>query len=145
MAKLTLKNFIEFTNTNGKLIKAVKRQSGDNWDDFQDYLKDVSNSPCGAAGGFYGFIYYSETCAFWRRNRKVITERLNDLAFELGENMLQMVMSFGGIKGKFSEDEVGRALYGNYNSDLDQIYNVFAWFALEEVANWYSDFEYENR
>ena len=146
MAKLTLKNFIEFTNTNGKLIKAVKLQSGNNWDDFQDYLKNVSSSPCGAAGGFCGFVYYSETCAFWRRNRKIITEQLNDLAFSLGENVLQMVMSFGGIKdGDFSEDEIGRALYGRYNSDLDQIYNVFAWFALEEVAIWYSDFEYENR
>ena len=146
MAKLTLKNFIEFTNTDGKLIKAVKRQYGYGWDDFQDCLKNVSNSPCGAAGGFGGFIYYSETVAFWRRNRKIITERLNDLAFELGENTFQMVMSFGGVKdGDFSEDEIGRALYGNYNSDLDLIYNVLAWFALEEVANWYSDFEYENR
>lgn len=145
MAKLTLKNFIEFTNTDGKLIKAVKRQCGYGWNDFQDYLKNVSNSPCGAAGGFSGFIYYSETSNFWRRNREIITERLKDLAFELGENVLQMVMSFGGIKdGDFSEDEVGRALYGRYNSDLDFIYNVFAWFALEEVANRYSDFEYEN-
>ena len=75
MAKLRLKDFVEFTNTDGKLIKAVKRQSDYNWDDFQDYLKNVSNSPCGAAGGFGGFIYYSETCAFWRRNRKIITER----------------------------------------------------------------------
>lgn len=146
MAKLTLKNFVKFTNTDGKLIKAVKRQYGYGWDDFQDYLKNVSNSPCGAAGGFCGFIYYSETTEFWRKNRKIITERLNDLAFELGENVLQMVMSFGGIKdGDFSENEIARALYGNYKSDLDQIYNVFAWFALEEVAHWYSDFEYENR
>lgn len=146
MKKLKLRSFIEFTNTNGKLINAVKRQTGENWDDFQDYLRNVAASPCGAAGGFGGFIYYSETVAFWRRNRKIITERLNNLAFELGENTLQMVMSFGGIKdGGFSEDEIGRALYGRYNSELDSIYNVFAWFALEEVANWYSDFEYENR
>lgn len=145
MAKLRLKDFVEFTNTDGKLIKAVKRQTGRDWIDFQDEMRNVSSSPCGAAGGFGGFIYYSETCTFWRRNRKIITERLNDLAFELGENTLQMVMSFGGIKdGDFSEDEVGRALYGRYNSDLDWIYNTFAWFALEEVANWYSDFEYEN-
>lgn len=145
MAKLTLRNFIEFTNTDGKLIKAVKRQCGYGWDDFQDYLKNVSNSPCGAAGGFSGFIYYSETSGFWRRNRKIITKQLSELAFSLGENVLQMVMSFGGIKdGDFSEDEVGRALYGNYNPDLCQIYNVFAWFALEEVASWYSDFKYEN-
>jgi hypothetical protein len=145
MAKLRLKDFVEFTNTDGKLIKAVKRQTGRDWSDFQDLLRNVAACSSGAAGGFCGFIYYSETVAFWRRNRTIITERLNDLAFSLGENTLQMVMSFGGIKdGDFSEDEVGRALYGRYNSDLDWIYNTFAWFALEEVANWYSDFEYEN-
>lgn len=146
MEKLTLKNFVKFTNTDGKLIKAVKRQTGRDWEDFQDLLRNVTASSCGAAGGFGGFIYYSEIVSFWRRNRKIITERLNDLAFELGENTLQMVMSFGGIKdGDFSEDEVGRALYGRYDEELQQIYNVFAWFALEEVAHWYSDFEYENR
>jgi len=146
MANLRLKDFVVFTNTDGKLINAVKRQTGRDWNDFQDFLRNVASSPCGAAGGFGGFIYYSETVEFWRRNRKIITERLNDLAFELGENTLQMVMSFGSVKdGDFSEDEIGRALYGRYNSDLEWIYNVFAWFALEEVANWYSDFEYENR
>lgn len=146
MAKLRLKDFIEFTNTDGKLIKAVKRQTGRDWAEFQDELKNVSASPCGAAGGFSGFIYYSETVAFWRRNRKVITEQLNELALSLGENVMSMVMSFGGIKdGDFSEDEIGRALYGRYDDELQQIYNVFAWYALEEVAHWYADFEYENR
>lgn len=146
MAKLRLKDFIEFTNTDGKLIKAVKRQTGREWAEFQDELKNVSSSPYGAAGGFGGFIYYYETVKFWRRNRKVITEQLSELAFSLGENVLQMVMSFGGIKdGYFSEDEVGRALYGRYDDELQQIYNVFAWYALEEVAHWYTDFEYENR
>lgn len=146
MENLRLKDFIEFTNTDGKLIKAVKRQTGRDWDDFQDYIRNVASSPCGAAGGFGGFIYYSETVEFWRRNRKIITKQLNELAFELGENVLQMVMSFGGIKdGCFSEDEVGRALYGRYDDELQQIYNVFAWYVLEEVAHWYTDFEYENR
>lgn len=145
MAKLRLKDFIEFTNTDGKLIKAVKRQTGREWAEFQDELKNVSASPYGAAGGFDGFIYYYETVEFWRRNRKVITEQLNELAFSLGENVMSTVMSFGGIKDwDFSEDEVGRALYGRYDDELQQIYNVFAWYALEEVAHWYTDFEYEN-
>ena len=50
MAKLRLKDFVEFTNTDGKLIKAVKRQSDYYWKDFQDYLKNVSNSPFGGVG-----------------------------------------------------------------------------------------------
>lgn len=146
MAKLRLKDFIEYTNTDGRLINAVKRQTGCNWEDFQDELHNVASSPCGAAGGFSGFIYYSETCGFWRRNRKAIIEMMEELAFSLGENLLISVMSYTAIKdGGYTEDEVGRALYGNYNEDLKYIYNIFAWGALEEVAHWYEDFEYENR
>lgn len=55
MAKLRLKDFVEFTNTDGKLIKAVKRQTGGDWNDFQDEMRNVSSSPCGAAGGFLWF------------------------------------------------------------------------------------------
>ena len=52
-------------------------------------------------------------------------------------------MSYTGIKNLgATTDEVGRALYGNYDEKLLQIYNVFAWGALEEVAHWYEDFDY---
>lgn len=144
-AKLRLNDFVEFTNTDGKLIKAVKCQTGKDWEGFQDLLRNIAAYTRGEVGGFRGFILTSRDVEFWRQNRKIITECLNDLAFSLGENTLQMVMKFGGIKdGDFSEDEVRHALYGPYNSDLDWICNVLAKFALEEVANWYSDFEKEN-
>ena len=65
------------------------------------------------------------------------------LADSLGENLLGLVCGFNGLKD-YEQDEIGRALYGNYNEDLTQIYNVFAWYALEEVAHRYSDWVYEN-
>lgn len=142
----TLKNFIDYCGESlGALVRPVKNQMGCDVTEFWQHLNDVSRSYCGAAAGFTGFIYYSETVAFWRKNRKAITACMEELADDLGENLLQMVSNFNGFKGVYTDDELGRALYGNYNSDYDQIYNGFAWFALEEVANRYADYDYENR
>lgn len=140
----TIKNFIEYCGESvGALVCPVKNQTGLEVADFWDELENVSNSPCGAAGGFCGFVYYSQTCTFWRKNRKAITNCMKALADSLGENLLGLVCGFNGLKD-YEQDEIGRALYGNYNEDLMQIYNVFAWFALEEVAHRYSDWVYEN-
>jgi hypothetical protein len=68
---------------------------------------------------------------------------MEELADGIGENVLQMVCNFNGLKD-YDTEEIAKALFGNYNSDYDQIYNVFAWFALEEVANRYADYSYEN-
>ncbi|PTL34618.1 hypothetical protein C7120_08955 [Prevotella sp. oral taxon 376] len=145
MKDLRLKDFVEFSGINAKLINTVKKQSGLNWVEFQDYLENVSNSPCGAAGGFSGFVWYSETSSFWRKNRKLITELMQEQADSLGENLLSMVLGFDSLKdGSFSQEEIGRALFGNFNEDYIQIYNTFAWFALEEIAYRFSDFKYEN-
>ena len=145
MKDLKLKDFVNYSGINAKLINAVKNQSGLNWDDFKDYLQNVSGCPCGAAGGFSGFVWYSETSSFWRKNRKLITELMQEQADSLGENPLSMVLGFNCFKGgSFSQEEIGRALFGNYNEDYMQIYNAFAWFALEEVAYRFSDFKYEN-
>lgn len=144
MKSLRFNDFVEYSGIDRKLINAVKKQTGFNWSEFQDYLENVANSPCGAAGGFSGFIYYSETAKFWRKNRKLITRHMQGLANDLGENLMSMVLSFNSFKdGSFSEEEIGRALFGNFNEDYTQIYNVFAWYALEEVANRFSEFKYE--
>ena len=144
MKELRFKDFVEYSGIDRKLINAVKKQAGLNWSELQDYLENVANSPYGAAGGFSGFIYYNETSEFWRKNRRLITKRMQDLADELGENLMSMVLSFNSFKdGSFSEEEIGRALFGNFNEDYMQIYNVFAWYALEEVAYQFSEFKYE--
>lgn len=145
MKELRFKDFVEYSGIDGELINAVKKQAGLNWSEFQDYLENIANSPYGAAGGFSGFTYYNETSEFWRKNRRLITERMEDLANELGENLMSMVLSFNSFKdGSFSEEEIGRALFGNFNEDYMQIYNVFAWYALEQVAYQFSEFKYES-
>lgn len=143
--KKTLKAFCEYVgNENGvAIVKAVRRQIGMSLEDFFDELSNVSNSSCGAAGGYTGFIYYSETVSFWRKHRKIITEMMKELAGITGENLLESVMNYGAIRDQgWAEDEVGKALYGNYDENLDGIYNIFAWGALEEVAHYYDDWCY---
>lgn len=124
-----------------ELVNPVLNQLGGDWEDKQNDLRGVSE--CGAAGGFGGFIYYSETCEFYKRNRARIVRSLEDLADGLGEGVIEMVRNFNCIKGDYSVNEIGKALYGRYNEDYQYIYNALAWYALEEVANEFVDYEYE--
>ena len=140
----TLKSFKEYCgSTLAALVVPVKNQLGVDLPDFWNELENVSRSYCGAAAGFGGFVYYSETVAFWRAHRSKIYALMEEEADGLGENVLQMVCNFNGLKD-YETEEIARALFGNYNDEYDQIYNVFAWFALEEVANRYADYSYEN-
>ena len=107
-------------------------------------LRDVSCCHCGAAGGFPGFIYYTETAVFWRKNRAKITALMNYEAADFGDgSAFEMVRRFKSLEG-FTAEEVGRALFGNYSAELTQIYNTFAWYALEEVAYRFGEYCYDN-
>ena len=71
----TLKNFIESTNIPAPLVRSVVRQLG-GWNvDTWHNLKDISNH--GIDGGF---VYYKDTTAFFKRNRKNILEMAQDQA-----------------------------------------------------------------
>ena len=47
-------------------------------DDTAQTLADVCRCSCGAAGGFSGFIYYTETREFTEKNRAAIVARLRE-------------------------------------------------------------------
>ena len=134
----TLKSFIEKSHIEPELIRAVVRQCG-GWSHFKTNAENINR--CGASGGFHGFIYYSETSSFYRRNRPAIVKSLSSLALDLGESMLSMVQGFNVIKDNFTQDEIGRVLYGTKSQakDLYQIENVLSWYALEEVSRSYTD------
>ena len=126
---------------NPKLIAAVVKQLG-GIQSFEESAPDIANY--GIDGGFHGFVYYKDTVSFWRKNKDPITQELKEMADSLGENPLDMIKGFGCLNADYSVDDIGQALYGRYNSDLDIIYNAFAWFAAEEVARQYVDFEGNN-
>lgn len=144
-----MKNFLSYLggkdDYKARLFTAVKKQIGLPVSEVFYVLHDVASSPVGADGGFTGFTYYSDTINFWRRNRKVTLEMMSELASDMNQSLLESVMLYGGIHhGEWTEDEVGRALYGNYDSNLDGIYDIFARGALEEVARWYDEWEEED-
>jgi hypothetical protein len=92
----------------------------------------------GADGGFPGFTYYCDTLSFFRKNRQDIIKNLELTAEELGEDIISMVQGFGVFRYETPPTpvEVGRALWGTgmLKDDLTSLYNVFAWFALEEIS-----------
>lgn len=143
---MTIKGLKEYCGeTLGKLVIPVKNQlAAETKEEFFEILENVGRCSSGAGGGFTGFIYYTETSDFWRKNRKKIMDYASQVAEELGENTLNMVRQFNCLKGDWTEDEIGRALYGNFDEELHIIYNAMAWFALEEVAYRFNDYKYEN-
>ena len=102
-------------------------------------FKDCSEN--GADSGFSGFNYFNETIAFFMANRQDIVKHMEQTATEMGTDIISMVQSFGVFRNsdKPTPSEVGRALWDSKkHPDLTSLYNVFAWYALEEVSRtWY--------
>lgn len=117
------------------LINAVLNQLGiDKTEAVEDtYIPDIINH--GVNGGFNGFIYYTDTVAFYRKNRTAINKWVISMAEEFGETAVDVVCNFNCIKDKSEANNVGRCLYdGKLNDNTQQIENALAWFAAEEVC-----------
>ena len=145
---------IKESNIPPRLVRAVLRQLNG---DAKDSLQHIANH--GADGGFHGFIYYSDTVAFFKRNRKDIVALVHSMAEDLGESPVEMVALFGCLGGRSVRDakgsdrdrkrqemirewtpSVGRCLYGGRLTDDDtNVANALAWFAAEEVAGAFED------
>ncbi len=137
----TLKQFIsEAQHIEPKLIRAVVNQLG-GWDCFKECAQDITNH--GMQYGIGGFVWYSETVAFWRKNRKEILTLAELQASDFDEDVIEMVRSFNGLSDKgvpdYTASEIGKAWYGRYDNNLDSVYNALAWYAAEEIARAYCD------
>lgn len=132
------------------IIKAVYEQLGcEDEEEFFRITSDVMTpGGCGANAGFTGFIYYSDTVEFYLQNRDLIKGLLNKAVSDgIGYNSaVEMVSHFNDCEGSYSMDEIGMALYDpQYHDDLTTLYDTLAKYALEEVAYWAHEFEYDNR
>ena len=136
--KKTLKNFIEYSSIDAKLIRAVVRQSG-GWAAFQDMAQDIANH--GIAGGFNGWIYYTETSQFYAKNQSSIVAFADQLADEYGTSTIDFIAGFNCINTD-DKQEIGKTLYGNKSKHDAQVANALAWFAAEEVIRGFVDWSY---
>ena len=116
---------------NKKLIHAVAKQFG-GMRNLSESAKDIVNN--GAAGGYTGFIYYTDTCAFTKRNHTLIMQHLNACADDLGLNALDLLSNFNCFKN-MSTYEIFDGLMNPNSGDRQTVYNGLAWFILEEAAS----------
>lgn len=139
------------------VIKAVLAQSNLSAQEFCD----VANH--GADGGWNGFIYYTETEAFYDKNESLINEELEntkDSCYGDETTMVQMLKGFGRggdlsiVKADFAYNAEEDTLdFDEYVFDVDVVWesindecemeavakdtaykNLMAWFLLEEAA-----------
>lgn len=123
----TTTQIINSSNIDPKLIRAVVSQFG-GIERFNDQFQDVANH--GIDGGFSGFIYYSDTVKFAKKNKKLILELAKDQAHEFGMNTLDMFKSFNCYKGV----DVESYFIDGDKSEETTILNGLAWYAGEEVC-----------
>lgn len=138
MKTITQKQFLNQTNIDPKLCRAVIQQMG-GWEQFTSYAPDVANH--GIDVGFTGFIYYTETEPFARRHRKLIAQLASEQAEDMGVGVHEMIRGFNCFKrDKLSDAEIGTALYAGKNTeDGPNLLNALAWYAGEEVCRAYND------
>lgn len=137
MPKLTLSQFIAESGLNPSLVRSTVRQCG-GYASFVGMAQDVCNH--GADGGFNGFIYYSETIQFAKRNKKALLEMCKEQAEEFygkGYSVGQFIAGFNCVD--CDAEAVAIALYTGKGDDVTEVYNALAWYALEEVARRYCD------
>ena len=118
---------------NKQLKNAVIRQLGG-----KDSLEDIANH--GIDGGFTGFIYYTDTVAFYKRQRKNILELAKAMASDFGQDVVSMIAGFNCLTDDDeTRESIARCLWGRVTDDDTQVANALAWFAAEEVAREYVD------
>jgi hypothetical protein len=131
-----LSDFINNSSVPARLIRSTVRQVG-GWAEFTERAEDIFEH--GAAGGFSGFIYYSDTLPFARRNMRDILTVARDLAQCIGENdEYQLIAGFNCLRGQgVTIADVAKAIHTGKGDDVTTILNALAWCALEEVASSY--------
>jgi hypothetical protein len=119
------------------LINAVINQLGG-----IESMEDIRNH--GISGGFTGFTYYSDTVKFANRHRSSIVRLLEEQAESMGEDVVKMVSGFGQFRNNPMDDDERKDLYrflgGGKCKDVI-IPNLMAWFAAEEVARMFENWD----
>lgn len=130
----TLKEVLKENTQYKSLINAVISNIG------LDSVYDVINH--GINAGFNGFIYYSDTHKFAIKHKKQIVLMLEDMADQLGQDVVSMVGNFGVFRNSPMDSQDKKDLYkylSGCNPEQGAITNVMAWFAAEEVCRMFDN------
>lgn len=139
MQNLTLSQFIAESGLPASLVRSTVRQRG-GWEMFQEDAKNLQLCSSGAAGGFGGFIYHSETIPFTKRNKKALLEMCKEQANDIyGHGMTVPAFIAGFNCVACDAEQVAIALYTGKGENVTEVYNALAWYALEEVSRRYCD------
>lgn len=136
MKHVTIKDIIKKSDMPADLVRSTIRQFG-GFEAFKESASDVVNH--GICGGFHGFIYYTDTVAFFKRNREHILTILRNDAECFDQGLLEMVQGFRCLGSDYSLDEIARAIYAGKGDGVAQIYNCLSWYAGETVCRLYTD------
>ena len=128
---MTTYNIKKAKKASHPLKRAVMRQFGDS-ESFYESVSDIANY--GASGGVSGFIYYSDTVNFTKRNKIKIMQSLTELSNDIGESIVSMLSHWQCLRG-MSQRDIMDGLYNPKSEDKITVYNALAWYALEDVAN----------
>lgn len=112
----------------------------------EDTILNSLDSCRNANDGYTGFCYPSQTCNFWNENKSAIIENMQELADDLGEDLITMIKGFCNFKNdeSITYDAIGKALYAPFDeNESGYIYDTFSKYALEEVANRFQNWWYE--
>lgn len=128
MNTITRKKLLQITvqSQYKNLFRAVLRQGEF---DFQN-LQDIYNH--GIDGGFYGFIYYSDTTAFFKRNRNAILELAKENADHFRLPVCVFIAGFNCLKSLTVYDVEYALISPNHTVTVQ---NALDWFAAEECAH----------
>lgn len=113
------------------LTTAVIDQCG-GWESFEEDAENIQT--CGAAGGFGGFIYYTETCKFYDDNKALILSAFAYECHEMGMGAAECLHNFNCVTD-CRLDVCERFLMGLDAGDEEtQLKNAMSWWALERVS-----------
>lgn len=132
--RVTKKQFLNWTNCPTLASRVIDQFGG--WTSFKEQAIDVANH--GISGGFSGFTYYVDTVEFFEKNRELIFESARRDMEDFGiKTLLEFVKGFNCLKGH-SEEEIAQTIYGG--EIHDQVANGLAWYAGEEICQFYQHF-----
>lgn len=138
---MNMQQFIKEAEGRGmpaSLSRAVIRGMG-GWDSFKESAPDVSNH--GASSGFGGFIYYSDTVPFTRRNLDAILVLAGYQARDFGlKSVAELIAGFNCLKdySAFEVEEILMLPRAGHDGSTD-VLNALAWYALEETCRAYTE------